>query len=226
MRTFVGGVVVAALVVSPGAVGMANADDGETATPPVEGPPLPRVHVSVEGPEEAVLEERVGAFEDREAGWRQLCAMPCQAVATADPYAQHRIVDGHKTRSVTILPRNGENLVLRYERAPAFAGVLFGGGIAVAAVGVVLAIGGLAVVASNGGPSYEQLSLCSGDAACQSRYHQAVADADDKRAPGRTLAAAGGVTLLIGGVAILVGALNGKSSAHVLRRASVLQGRF
>ena len=224
-KAFVGLAIVAAVLVSPGAIGTASADESEALKSPIEGPPLPRVQLSVEGPEEAVLEERIGSFEDREAGWRQLCSLPCQTGATADPYARHRIVDGRKTRSVTIHARGGEPLVLRYERAPASTGLLVGGGVVVGVVGVVLAVVGLAGIASNAGPSYEQLSLCSGDAACQSRWHQADADADAIRAPGRTLAAVGGVTALVGGIAILVGALT-TSSAQVVRRAPVLQGRF
>ena len=213
VRMFLGGGI---LVASLGAARMADATEGATA-PAVEGPHVPRVHVSVEGPEEGVLEERVGAFEDREAGWRQLCAMPCEAVATVNPYAQHRVVDGRKTRSVSIVGRDGERLVLKYERAPAYAGLLVGGGIAVAVIGAVLLVGGGAVLASNAGPSYEQRSLCSGDAACESRWHQADADAAAKRTPGRTLAAAGAVTALAGGGAILVGILSGESSVRVAR---------
>ena len=62
-----------------------------------------------------------GAFHDCEAGWRQLCAMPCEAVATVNPYAQHRswtdtdAVGDHRAA-------HGERIVLKYERAPAFAG--------------------------------------------------------------------------------------------------------
>lgn len=195
----------------------ARADDD--APLPVEGPQLPHVRVSALGPEEAVLEERIGAFEQREAGWRQLCVMPCHAVATVDPYAEHRVVDGKKTRSLSILGRDGERLVLRYERPPASAGLFFGGGIAVAAAGVALALSGLAIMVSNPGPLREQLSVCSSDVACQSRYHREVAIAEDRQSGGRTAAAAGAVTALVGGVAILIGALNRSSSARVSRPA-------
>jgi hypothetical protein len=175
------------------------------------------VRVSVLGPEEATLEERtVGAFEKPEAGWRQLCGMPCQTTATVEPYAEHRVVDGHKTRRVSILGADGERVVVRYERAPTSAGLLFGGGIVAAAAGAAVAVTGLMFVATNVVPDRGQV-ICTPGAACQSRYEQAVASAEDKQALGRTLAAAGGAVVLAGGVAILIGALTRKPSAHVSR---------
>lgn len=181
------------------------------------GPQLPRVKVSAVGPEEAVLEERLGTFEQREAGWRQLCGMPCQTTATVDPYAQHRVVDGHKTRPVSILGADGERLVVKYERAPTSAGLLFGGGIVAASAGAAVAVTGLVLVATNLAPDRSELSLCSSSPACQGRYDQAVAHAEDKQSLGRTLALAGGATVLAGGVAILIGALTRKPTANVSR---------
>ena len=69
------------------------------------------------GPEEAMLEERTAfAFEKPDAGWRQLCGMPCQTTATVDPYAEHRVVDGHKTRPISILGADGERVVVARSR--------------------------------------------------------------------------------------------------------------
>ena len=113
--------------------------------------------------------------------------------ATVRPASDYR---RRETRSVTILARDGEVLVLRYERAPAFAGLL--------------------VRRRNRGRrrrcrardrrahrareqrwpvvrAAEHVQRRRGMRT--SRWHQAVADADAKRSPGRTLAAAGGVTL-------------------------------
>ena len=207
--------VVVVFVASLAPARTARADDD--AALPVEGPQVPHVNVSAIGPEEAVLEERIGAFEQREAGWRQLCGMPCQTTATVDPYAEHRVVDGHKTRPVSIRGADGERLVVRYERAPASAGLLFGGGIVAAAAGAGVALTGLMLLATNVVPDRAQLSWCGSDAACQRRYDQAAANAEHEQSLGRTLAAAGAATVLVGGVAILIGALTRKPSPQVSR---------
>jgi hypothetical protein len=181
----------------------AHADDAAPLPPP------PRVNVSAEGPDEAVLEERAHGWADRDEGWRQLCYLPCNTVVTPDPYAEHRIVDGTHKRSVEIRGLDGERVVLKYARAPKEGTALLVGGIVVGGAGLGLVVGGIAKSIGNIGSRPEE--PCRGDASCERR----LADSKSADHTAQTLTTVGGLMFLAGGAGVVLGALTSKSSAMV-----------
>jgi hypothetical protein len=170
-------------------------------------PPLPRVHVSAEGPDEALLEERTFGAADGEDGWRQLCYLPCNTTVTPDPYAQHRIVDGKRKRHVGIRGVDGEHVVLTYTRAPTEGTALLVGGIVVAGAGLAFAVAAVATAIAGPRTSSEPCA----DAACYRRR----ADAETARTTSNTLFAVGGVLGMAGAAGIVLGVITSRSTTRV-----------
>jgi hypothetical protein len=174
-----------------------------------------QVDVTLEGPADAELEERARGFAEAEGGWHTVCRLPCRRVVTAEPAAEHRIVDGDAKRHVSLRGAPHERLVVTYERAPSWRSPLLTGGIVVGAAGVVAIATGLGLVISNLhiDPAPDE---CGSDAACRQARAAKQADSDSTDATAETVLVVGVVALLAGGAGILTAAIGGRPSAHVL----------
>jgi hypothetical protein len=102
---------------------------------------LARVIVSISGPDDGVLQE---SFDDGYT-WRDVCELPCEAMVTAAPEADHRVVaPGRRSHRVDIRGSDGERTEVRIEPKSAHParGPLLVSGILTASVGGVLMIVG------------------------------------------------------------------------------------
>jgi hypothetical protein len=93
------------------------------------------VIVHVQGGENAALQERLGDQE-----WTFVCELPCEATVTADPWAEHRIVDRHaKVFPLELRGRDGERIEVDLRRGSTDARrALFIGGAIVGGSGLVV----------------------------------------------------------------------------------------
>ena len=140
--------------------------------------------VSIEGPEAVFLEERLVGEEGFNHGWRLVCVMPCRAVVTSSPCADHRSVDGTSSRGIVIREAEGASRVVRYERASAASTPLIVGGIVLGVGGTALSVAGVVQALSD-----VTIRGCGGDRYCESEKKKNRAADQQERTPHGRLSA-------------------------------------
>ncbi len=192
-----------------------------------EAPAEVAVTPSADGSGAAIfLEERLPDEGTAGDGWKHVCVLPCSAVVTADPAAQHRIVDGRAVTPVFV-PRSSTGARdVRYEPGSSASAPLIVGGSAAAGTGVVLGI--LAGVKLLG-----QVTIwgCGGDRLCEADQPRTEALHQEERSHANVLMGVSLALVLVGTVAIIAGAVSGgppRASARpsVSRASSLVDLRF
>lgn len=158
-----------------------------------EDEPPARVVVTALGPPNALLEERT-----TDGGvWSRVCALPCERVVTAAPWARHRIVVGPDDHPFTVRAPEGARANVAYsEGARGARSALVVSGSATAGIGLVLlAIGvGLGLAQRDPDPDRDRT--------------------EGSHAPA-VLAASGFGAMATGGILALTGAVIGRSRVSV-----------
>ena len=186
------------------------------------------VTASVDGPGAAIfLEERLPDDAALADGWRHVCVLPCNVVVTADPVAQHRIVDGRVLTPVFVPRSSTGSRDVHYDPGSSANVPLILGGVAGAGTGVVLGIvGGLKLLSQ-----VTFLGGCDGDRSCEAEAKRAEPARHAEQSQATLLMGVGVALVLVGTVAIIAGAVSGgppkaRASPTAARASSLVDLRF
>lgn len=171
--------------------------------------------MSAEGPRGATLEEQGRNFEGAE-GWETLCNLPCTTRATSAPFARHRIVDHSDKWTVKIIGKDGERVVVRFERRSNESITVMGTAAAIAGVGLGGFFTGLLLQLRNvgAGPAID----CEGSE-CERRE----AEVERRSETATTVSKAGLILLVTGAIGVMVGGVMSKTSVTVIHPPSTLE---